>query len=150
MSYRFCGCLLASSHRTCMVWFCMYSLRLLMMDGEISETCRMLFQNKINLRYCASGWFYYRNRRSVRLEQFWILLEFSVFWRKRHWLWHKIKTVVIWLSRNNQQDATLQQNSPFHRSSKAQHISSGTPLIIIRSSNCTCSLWSTYACGDRP
>ena len=21
----------------------------------------MLFQNKINLRYCASGWFYYRN-----------------------------------------------------------------------------------------
>ena len=26
-----------------------------------SETCRMLFQNKINLKYCASGWFYYRN-----------------------------------------------------------------------------------------
>jgi hypothetical protein len=26
-----------------------------------SETCRLLFQNKINLRYCASGWFYYRN-----------------------------------------------------------------------------------------
>ena len=26
-----------------------------------SETCRMLFQNKINLRYCASGWFCYRN-----------------------------------------------------------------------------------------
>jgi hypothetical protein len=26
-----------------------------------SETCRMLFQNKINLRCCASGWFYYRN-----------------------------------------------------------------------------------------
>jgi len=26
-----------------------------------SETCRELFQNKINLRYCASGWFYYRN-----------------------------------------------------------------------------------------
>jgi hypothetical protein len=26
-----------------------------------SETCRDLFQNKINLRYCASGWFYYRN-----------------------------------------------------------------------------------------
>jgi hypothetical protein len=32
--YRFCGCLLASSHRTFMVWCCMYSLRLLMMDGE--------------------------------------------------------------------------------------------------------------------
>jgi len=34
MSYRHCGCLLASSHRTCMVWCCMYSLSLLMMDGE--------------------------------------------------------------------------------------------------------------------
>ena len=29
-----------------------------------SETCRVLFQNKINLRYCASGWFYYRNTNS--------------------------------------------------------------------------------------
>jgi hypothetical protein len=26
------------------------------------ETCRMLFQNKIYLRCCASGWFYYRNQ----------------------------------------------------------------------------------------
>ena len=26
-----------------------------------SETCRVLFQNKINLRYCSSGWFYYRS-----------------------------------------------------------------------------------------
>ena len=26
-----------------------------------SETCRMLLQNKINLRYCASGWFHYIN-----------------------------------------------------------------------------------------
>jgi hypothetical protein len=26
-----------------------------------SETCRVLFQNKINLRYFASGWFYCRN-----------------------------------------------------------------------------------------
>jgi hypothetical protein len=26
-----------------------------------TETCRVLFQNKINLRYSASGWFYYRN-----------------------------------------------------------------------------------------
>ena len=32
---------------------------------------------------------------------------------------------------------------------KAQHVSSGTSLII-RSSNCICSLWFTYACGDRP
>jgi len=33
-------------------------------------------------------------------------------------------------SRNNQQDATLQQNLLFHRSLKAQHVSSGTQLII--------------------
>jgi len=26
-----------------------------------SETCRVLFQNEINLRYCVPGWFYYRN-----------------------------------------------------------------------------------------
>ena len=26
-----------------------------------SETSRLLFQNETNLRYCASGWFYYRN-----------------------------------------------------------------------------------------
>jgi hypothetical protein len=57
--------------------------------------------------------------------------------------------IVVWLSRNNQQDATLQQNLLFHRSLKAQHVSSGIPLII-RSSNCTCSLWFTYECGDRP
>jgi len=25
----------------------------------------VLFQNKINLIYCASGWFYYRNVRTV-------------------------------------------------------------------------------------
>jgi len=44
------------------------------------------------------------------------------------------------LSRNNQQDATLQQNLLFHRLLTAQHVSSGIPLII-RSSNCICSLW---------
>jgi hypothetical protein len=27
---------------------------------RLSETCRVLFQNKPNLRYCASGWFHYR------------------------------------------------------------------------------------------
>jgi hypothetical protein len=27
-----------------------------------SETCTVLFQNKINLRYCASCWFYYRTK----------------------------------------------------------------------------------------
>jgi hypothetical protein len=35
------------------------------------------------------------------------------------------------------------------RSLKAQHVLSGTPLII-RSSNFICSVWFTYACGDRP
>ena len=30
-----------------------------------SETCRVSFQNKINSRYCASGWFYYRNQWCV-------------------------------------------------------------------------------------
>ena len=32
---------------------------------------------------------------------------------------------------------------------KAQHVSSGIPLII-RRSNCICRLWFTYAYGDRP
>ena len=51
-----------SSHRTCMTYTScyMYSLSLLMMKGK-TETCRVLFQNKINFKYCASGWFYYRN-----------------------------------------------------------------------------------------
>jgi len=63
MSNRFCGCLQASNHRTRITytWCCMYSLRHLMMDDETSETHRVLFQNKINLRHRASGWFYYRN-----------------------------------------------------------------------------------------
>jgi hypothetical protein len=34
-------------------------------DTGTPETCRVLFQNKINLRYCASGWFYYRNNLRV-------------------------------------------------------------------------------------
>jgi len=34
-----------------------------------SETCRVLFQNKINLRYCASGWFYYRNILRCTVQQ---------------------------------------------------------------------------------
>jgi len=28
---------------------------------RLSETCTVLLQNKINLSYCASGWFYCRN-----------------------------------------------------------------------------------------
>jgi len=32
---------------------------------RLSKTCRVLFQNKINLRYCASGWFYHRKANYV-------------------------------------------------------------------------------------
>ena len=32
-----------------------------------SKVCTVLFQNKINLRYCASGWFYYRHKRLYKL-----------------------------------------------------------------------------------
>jgi hypothetical protein len=53
------------------------------------------------------------------------------------------KVYSFTLSRNNQEDATLYLNLLFHRSLKAQHVSSGIPLII-RSSNCICSLWFTY------
>ena len=54
---------LASSHRTCMTYT---DTVCTVLDSwwwteRPSETCTMLFQNKINLRYCASGWFYYRN-----------------------------------------------------------------------------------------
>jgi len=38
--------------------------------------------------------------------------------------------IVVWISRNNQQDATLLQNFLFQRLLKAQHVSSGIPLII--------------------
>jgi hypothetical protein len=53
--------LLASSHRTCMVWCCITVLDSWWWTDRPSDTCRVLFQNKINLRYCASSWFYYRN-----------------------------------------------------------------------------------------
>ena len=80
---KFCGCLLAgtrwisisfplaSSHSTCMTytWCSMYSLRLLMMDKKPSEACTVLFKNKVNLRYCAYGWFYYKKKY---LTCFWI------------------------------------------------------------------------------
>ena len=38
-----------------------------------SETCRVLFQNKINLRYCGSGWFCYRKFITM-LTKIWPLL----------------------------------------------------------------------------
>jgi len=45
-----------------------------------SETCRVLFQNKINLRYCASGWFYYRNiLRCTVLHTSKLLTKTSIF-----------------------------------------------------------------------
>jgi hypothetical protein len=37
---------------------------------------------------------------------------------------------VVWLRINNQQDATLWRNLLFQHSLTAQHVSSGTPLII--------------------
>ena len=59
---------LASNHRTCMVWCCMYSLRLLMMDGKTVRNMYSVVLKKINLRYCASGWFYYRSVFSFHLQ----------------------------------------------------------------------------------
>ena len=49
--------------------------------GEVPKrtqtTWRVLFQNKINLRYCASGWFYYRNiLRSAGLQTSNVMLHF--------------------------------------------------------------------------
>jgi len=61
--YMFWKVLLASSHRTCMTYTrcCMYRIKT-PDDGQKDRPKHvMLFQNKINLRYCASGWFYYRN-----------------------------------------------------------------------------------------
>ena len=76
MSYRFCGCLLAetrwnsfsfpaSKRSEISVWHIPHAVCIVLdswwWTERQSETCRVLFQNKINLRYCASGWFYYRN-----------------------------------------------------------------------------------------
>ena len=60
-------------HQVYVIWFCIRRTVWQIPDAvrtvldswwwtkRLSETCRVLFQNKINLRYCASGWFYYRN-----------------------------------------------------------------------------------------
>jgi hypothetical protein len=55
-----------------------------------SETCTMLFQNKINLRYCASGWFYYRN-----------ILRYTVLHTSNlHWLNCILEsTGVVWVKK---------------------------------------------------
>jgi len=73
MSYRFCACLLASRHRTCFWWW----------TERPSVTCRVLSQNKINLRYCASGWFYYRN-----------ILRCTVLQTSKKKLWFQSNTTI--------------------------------------------------------
>ena len=40
-----------------------------MMDGKNVRKSRVLFQNKINLKYCASGWFYCRNYLGDKIEE---------------------------------------------------------------------------------
>ena len=53
---------LASSHRTCIhIPDLCTVLDSWWWTEKPSETCRVLIQNKINLRYCASGWCYCRN-----------------------------------------------------------------------------------------
>ena len=45
-----------------------------------SETCRVLFQNKINLRYCASGWFsveIYYDARSYKRQIYLYIFYYS-------------------------------------------------------------------------
>jgi hypothetical protein len=67
--YRFCGCLLAGTRWKCChtepVWHISDAvctvLDIWWWTERPSETCRLLFQNKINLRHCASGLFYYRH-----------------------------------------------------------------------------------------
>jgi hypothetical protein len=44
------------------------------MDGETSETRRMLFQNEINLRYCASIWF------TIEIEEMDVWNNFEYCW----------------------------------------------------------------------
>ena len=39
---------------------------------RMGETCRLLFQNKINLRYCASAWVYFR-----RIKQNYYVFSFN-------------------------------------------------------------------------
>jgi len=63
-----------------------------------SKTCRLLFQNKINLRYCVSGWFYYGKIKyvvemlveSVFISMVWcivyILIHFSYFGLVFSWI----------------------------------------------------------------
>ena len=53
------------------------------------------------------------------------------------------------LSRNNQQDATLQQNLLFPRLLTAQHVSSGTSLIIRSSTLFTASGLHTHVVTGR-
>jgi hypothetical protein len=56
--YMSISCPLVSCQQTCMTYTCscMYSFGLLMMDGK---TVRNMYY--VNLKICASGWFYFRN-----------------------------------------------------------------------------------------
>ena len=84
--YRFCGCLLAGTRWKCCltepVWHISDAvctvLDIWWWTERPSETCRLLFQNKINLRHCASGWFYYRK---IQLSSY---RNFYVHWHKRY------------------------------------------------------------------
>jgi len=59
-------CPLASCERTCVayIWSCMYSLGLLMMDGETSETCRMI--QSLQVRALS----YVSNKSTKQMQQF--------------------------------------------------------------------------------
>jgi hypothetical protein len=48
-----------------------------------SVTCRVLFQNKINLRYCASGWFYWRMIQYLRNARYCLLSDAMLRQRTR-------------------------------------------------------------------
>jgi hypothetical protein len=44
-----------------------------MMHGLENPKFVVLFQSKINLRFCASGWFYYRNSLQFFVRQLYLL-----------------------------------------------------------------------------
>ena len=72
-----------------------------------SETCRVLFQNKINLRNCASGWLYYRNilrctvlqtsnLKKLNLYQFCVCSHVCVWVRVWIVTDDRVQTVSLW------------------------------------------------------
>ena len=69
MTYRFCGCLLAAGQLQDLydIYLMLYVQSQTPDDGLRDRPKHVVccFVNKINLRYCASGWFYYRNMLHV-------------------------------------------------------------------------------------